>query len=96
MFTEGALRPWEMLMRDPIGRKQKAQNRPWRFSARASTLKINGVEVARKPRTVKNTRSVQQNTRSTSVKRTTAPVARTFDNNARLEISRGIRANLGI
>jgi|DEB3_MinimDraft_2_1074329.scaffolds.fasta_scaffold00007_53 hypothetical protein len=89
MFTEGALRPWEVLMRDPIGRQPKAQNLPWRFSGRASTLKINGVEVARKPRTVKNTRS-------TSVRRTTAPVERTFDNNARLEISRGIRANLAI
>lgn len=88
MFTEGALRPWEALMRDPIGRRTKAQNLPWRTSGRASVLKINGVPVERKPRTVKNTRS--------TVKRTATPVARTFDNNSRLEISRGIRANLAI
>ena len=88
MFTEGSLRPWESLMRDPIGRAPKAQNLPWRTSGRASALKINGVPVERKPRAVKNTRS--------TVKRATVPVARTFDNASRLELSRGILAKLSI
>jgi hypothetical protein len=88
MFTEGALRPWEAMMRDPIGRTQKAQNLQWRTSGRASTLKINGAEVERerKPHAIQNKRSA----------RVAAPAARTFDRSVMLEISRGIRANLSI